>query len=135
MHRTPDPVLPGDSGYAVSLLAGQGASLGIAGAYLLADRLARAESIDQALTHYEKLWRPVVEEKQKVARARARWFLPASAAQLRVRRAALRMTRLPVIDRYVAAVLAGKSTALIASLHQAGSPQPTGVELGEGRNS
>lgn len=128
-------VLVGDSCYAVSLLAGQGASLGIAGAYLLADRLARSDSIDQALTQYEQLWRPVAEEKQKVGRAGARWFLPATAAQLRVRRAALQMARLPVINRYVAAVLAGKSTALIRSLHQAGSPQPTGAEPGKGRHS
>lgn len=121
-------VLAGDSCYAVSLLAGQGASLGIAGAYLLADQLARAKSVDHALARYEKLWRPVAEEKQKVARASARWFLPASAAQLRMRRAALRMARLPVIDRHVAGLMTGKSTALIRNLHQAGSPQLTTLD-------
>lgn len=124
-------VLVGDACYAVSLLAGLGASLGIAGAYVLADQLARAPSIDQALVQYERLWRPVTEEKQKTGRGAARWFLPASALQLRVRRAALRMARLPMIDRYVAAALAGKSTALITNLRQAGgSPQLTdGAEL------
>ncbi|MDQ3886989.1 MAG: FAD-dependent monooxygenase [Actinomycetota bacterium] len=122
-------VLVGDACYAVSLLAGQGASLGIAGAYLLADQLARAPSIGQALLTYETLWRPVVEDKQQAGRAAARWFLPTSVLQLRIRRAALRMMRLPVINRYVAAILAGKSTALITNLHQAGgAPQPTGAE-------
>jgi 2-polyprenyl-6-methoxyphenol hydroxylase-like FAD-dependent oxidoreductase len=43
-------VLLGDAAYAVSLLAGQGASLGIAGAYVLADRLTQAGSIDAALS-------------------------------------------------------------------------------------
>lgn len=114
-------VLVGDACYAVSLLAGQGASLGIAGAYLLADQLSRAQSIGQALVEYERWWRPVAEEKQKVGRAGARWFLPASALQLRIRRAALRMLRLPIIDRYGAAILAGKSTALITNLHAARS--------------
>lgn len=111
-------VLVGDACYAVSLLAGQGASLGIAGAYVLADQLARAESIEDALEAYERLWRPVAEEKQRVGRSGARWFLPSSALQLAVRRAVLRMARLPIVDRYVAAALSGKSTALIKNLRQ-----------------
>ncbi|WP_158896139.1 FAD-dependent monooxygenase [Amycolatopsis anabasis] len=106
-------VLLGDACHAVSLLAGQGASLGIGGAYLLADQLTREQSIDQALARYEELWRPVVEDKQKIGRASARWFLPESTLQLRIRRAALRLARLPWIDRYVAATVAGKSTTLI----------------------
>jgi 2-polyprenyl-6-methoxyphenol hydroxylase-like FAD-dependent oxidoreductase len=39
-------VLVGDACYAVSLLAGQGASLGMAGAYVLADQLSRTPSIE-----------------------------------------------------------------------------------------
>ncbi len=125
-------VLVGDACYAVSLLAGLGASLGIAGAYVLADQLARTRSIDQALVNYERLWRPVVEEKQKAGRGAARWFLPASGLQLRARRAALRLARLPIIDRYVATLPAGKPTALIRNLRKdGGSPQPTGAELGQ----
>ncbi|GAB3878106.1 hypothetical protein GCM10029964_028280 [Kibdelosporangium lantanae] len=110
-------VLVGDSCYAVSLLAGQGASLGIAGAYLLAHELA-TRPVPEALVAYEQRWRPVAEEKQRVGRSGARWFLPASPFQLRVRRAALRAARLPVVNRYVAGVLAGKSTGLIANLRQ-----------------
>lgn len=113
-------VLVGDACYAVSLLAGQGASLGIAGAYLLAEQLAGAGSIGQALARYESLWRPAAEEKQRTGRAAARWFLPASGLQLRIRRATLRMARLPIVDRYVAAQLAGKSTALIRNSANAG---------------
>lgn len=109
-------VLVGDACYAVSLLAGQGASLGIAGAYLLAHQVDQAPSLGDALAEYERLWRPVAEEKQKTARGGARWFLPTSPTQLRVRRAALLAARLPVVNRYVAAVVAGKSTALIRNL-------------------
>jgi 2-polyprenyl-6-methoxyphenol hydroxylase-like FAD-dependent oxidoreductase len=126
-------VLVGDACYAVSLLAGLGASLGIAGAYVLADQLTRTQSIDQALVNYERLWRPVAEEKQKAGRSGARWFLPESALQLRVRRAVLRMANLPVINRYVAAILAGKSTSLIKNLRQSGGSQRlTGAELSQG---
>lgn len=114
-------VLAGDACCAVSLIAGQGASLGIAGAFVLGEQLVRAASSVEAFTAYERLMRPVVEEKQRVARRSARWFLPANPPQLWIRRAALRLARLPVLDRYVAAVLAGKSTAVVTNLRRAGA--------------
>lgn len=113
-HRV---VLLGDAAYAVSLLAGQGASLAIAGAYVLAEQLATAGSIETALHRYEQLWRPVAEEKQQVARSGVRWFLPHSRAQLRARHLVMGLSRLPGIDRYIARALAGKSTALVRELH------------------
>lgn len=113
-------VLVGDAAYAVSLLAGQGASLGITGAYLLAEHLASAEDIDTALARYEQTMRPLSTEKQRVARSGTRWFLPATRVQLRIRRAALALARLPVVDRYVAAALIGKSSAAITNLRTAG---------------
>jgi 2-polyprenyl-6-methoxyphenol hydroxylase-like FAD-dependent oxidoreductase len=109
-------VLVGDASYAVSLLAGQGASLGIAGAYVLADQLARTQSIGQALVNYENLWRPVAEEKQKAGRASGRWFAPKSDLDLMIRRMSLRMVGLPVVNRRVAALLAGRSNDLISNL-------------------
>ncbi|WHT16545.1 FAD-dependent monooxygenase [Crossiella sp. CA-258035] len=109
-------VLVGDAGYAVSLLAGQGASLGIAGAYLLAHQLDRAPTVEDALAAYERRWRPVAEEKQQVARAGARWFLPESPTRLRLRRLALRASRLPLVDRVVGQTLAGKPVTAIAEL-------------------
>ncbi|MCO1575672.1 FAD-dependent monooxygenase [Crossiella sp. SN42] len=109
-------VLVGDACYAVSLLAGQGASLGIAGAYLLAHQLDQAPRIEDALAAYERRWRPVAEEKQQVARSGARWFLPESPTRLRLRRLALRASRLPLVDRVVAQTLAGKPVTAIAEL-------------------
>lgn len=106
-------VLLGDACHAVSLLAGQGASLGIAGAYLLAEHLRRADSVDQALTAYEQVWRPVVEEKQRVARKGVRWFLPHTRTQLHLRRAMLALSRLPGFNRVVANSLAGKPTTVV----------------------
>jgi 2-polyprenyl-6-methoxyphenol hydroxylase-like FAD-dependent oxidoreductase len=95
----------------------------MAGAYVLADQLSRTPSIEQALAGYEKLWRAVAEDKQKVGRSAARWFLPASAWQLRVRRMMLRAARLPFVDRVVPAALAGKSSALITDLNRTGTRQ------------
>ncbi|RSD13596.1 FAD-dependent monooxygenase [Amycolatopsis eburnea] len=110
-------ILAGDACSAVSLIAGQGASLGVAGAFVLGEQLQN-RSITEAFTEYERLMRPVAEEKQAVARRSARWFLPESPLQLGIRRAALRLSRLPVVDRYVAAVLAGKSTAVVTNLRR-----------------
>ncbi|WP_284740372.1 FAD-dependent monooxygenase [Amycolatopsis sp. RTGN1] len=111
-------VLAGDACSAVSLIAGQGASLGVAGAFVLGEQLLRNQTVTDAFAEYERLMRPVVEEKQQVARRSARWFLPESPLQLGIRRAALRLARVPVLDRYVAAVLAGKSTAVVTNLRR-----------------
>jgi 2-polyprenyl-6-methoxyphenol hydroxylase-like FAD-dependent oxidoreductase len=98
-------VLVGDACGAVSLLAGQGASLGIGGGYVLAGHL-------DDLAGYERAWRPVVLEKQRVARSGARWFLPESPWRLRARRVAMRLSALPGIDRVVATSLVGKPVVL-----------------------
>ncbi len=111
-------VLVGDACYAVSLLAGQGASLGIAGAFVLAEQLTQAHSIEDAFAKYEELVRPVVTEKQQVARRGARWFLPANRFLLQARRVFLRAARLPGLERTLATAITGKSTALVTNLKQ-----------------
>lgn len=106
-------VLVGDACYAVSLLAGQGASLGIAGAHVLADRLAAAEGdVRAGLERYEQVWRPLAEEKQRAARKGARWFLPENQVWLRARRAAMHLSGLPGVDRLIAAAVSGKPAEL-----------------------
>ncbi|MFF0990220.1 FAD-dependent monooxygenase [Kocuria nitroreducens] len=109
-------VLLGDSGQAVSLLGGQGASLGIAGAWLLAERLVRAASVEEALTGWERVWRPVVTEKQRVARGGAQWFLPSSRGRLEARRLALRLAALPGLDGVVTRGLVGRAGGDIHAL-------------------
>ncbi|MFW3384788.1 UNVERIFIED_CONTAM: FAD-dependent monooxygenase [Kocuria sp. CPCC 205274] len=109
-------VLLGDSGQAVSLLGGQGASLGIAGAWLLAERLDRAGSVEEALTGWERVWRPVVAEKQRVARGGAQWFLPSSRARRQARRLALRLAALPGLDTVVTRGLVGRAGGDVRAL-------------------
>ncbi|MGR2751391.1 FAD-dependent monooxygenase [Agromyces arachidis] len=105
-------VLVGDACQAVSLLAGQGASLAVAGAALLAELVGPnrdAAGIGSALAEYERRWRPVVEETQLAGRRAANSFLPSSRWQRFVRRIVLRATRLPGVDRLVMRSLAGSS--------------------------
>lgn len=113
--------LLGDACQAVSLLAGQGASLGIAGAYVLAEQLTAAPSIDTGLRRYEQLWRPIVDEKQRAARHAVRWFLPRSSWQLWLRRIALWTARVPGLDAVLTGAIAGKPTAIVRDMHAASS--------------
>jgi 2-polyprenyl-6-methoxyphenol hydroxylase-like FAD-dependent oxidoreductase len=113
-------VLLGDSCAAVSLLAGHGASLAVAGAHVLAEHLSPIGSagigeISSALERYERRWRPVVEEKQRVGRNAAGWFLPRTPTQLRVRRVVLALSGVPGVDRFVAGSLAGKPTTIVTA--------------------
>lgn len=109
--------LVGDAAYAVSLIAGQGASLGIAGAYLLAERLHAAGSVQEGLADYEHRWRPVIRATQQAARERVtEWFLPTSSAKLLARRWGFRAMRVPGLDRLLAGRLFPKDHRNIAEL-------------------
>jgi 2-polyprenyl-6-methoxyphenol hydroxylase-like FAD-dependent oxidoreductase len=103
-------VLVGDACGAVSLLAGQGGSLAIAGAALLGDILGPVASpagISSALAEFERRWRPVVGAAQTAGRRAASSFLPANRTQRLLRRWTIRATRLPGINRLVARRIAG----------------------------
>ncbi len=94
-------VLLGDACQCVSLLAGQGASMAVGGAYVLAEELDRsqgdtASDIAAALARYEGRLRPAILKKQKAGRGIARWFVPESRARLAVRDAVLRMSASPL---------------------------------------
>ena len=97
--------LVGDACGAVSLLAGQGGSLAIAGATLLGEVLGPVSSpqgISPALDVFEQRWRPVVEVAQTSGRRAAATFLPAGRAQRFLRRWVIRAANVPGIDRLVA---------------------------------
>jgi 2-polyprenyl-6-methoxyphenol hydroxylase-like FAD-dependent oxidoreductase len=108
--------LLGDACAAVSLLAGQGASLAVGGAYVLAEELAAAPTLESGLERYERAWRPVVTDRQAAGRRAARWFLPASRRQVLLRRAVLKLGRLPWLDRAIVRTVAGDPTPVVAQL-------------------
>jgi 2-polyprenyl-6-methoxyphenol hydroxylase-like FAD-dependent oxidoreductase len=105
-------VLIGDACGAVSLLAGQGGSLALAGAALLGDILGPVTSpseISSALTAFERRWKPVVEVAQAAGRRTASSFLPTNQAQLLLRRWIIRASHLPGIDRLVSRQIVGRT--------------------------
>lgn len=109
--------LVGDAAHAVSLVAGQGASLGIAGAYVLAERLQAASSVAEGLADYERRWRPVVTAVQEAARDRVtEWFVPTRMATLLLRRWGFRAMRLPGLDRILVGPLFPKGHRSVVEL-------------------
>ncbi|MEU6328783.1 FAD-dependent monooxygenase [Streptomyces sp. NPDC047049] len=109
--------LVGDAAHAVSLVAGQGASLGAAGAYVLAERLHRSPSVPEGVADYERRWRPVTAAVQMAARDRVtEWFLPTSSAKLLLRRWGFRAMRLPGLDRLLVGPLFPKDHRTVAEL-------------------
>jgi 2-polyprenyl-6-methoxyphenol hydroxylase-like FAD-dependent oxidoreductase len=78
--------LLGDAASCVSLLAGQGCSLAMVAAYILAGELRAARGDFQvAFARYEGLFRPFVEDKQKAALRFAGAFAPKSRLALFLR--------------------------------------------------
>lgn len=86
--------LLGDAGYCPSPMSGQGSSLAVVGAYVLAGELARHDDHNGALSAYERRMRPFVEADQAIAGTgmgflapRTRWGI--AARDLAVRAAPL----------------------------------------------
>jgi 2-polyprenyl-6-methoxyphenol hydroxylase-like FAD-dependent oxidoreductase len=76
-------VLLGDAGYCPALLTGQGSTLAMMGAYILAGELKVALGDHKlAFARYEQAFRPVVIQEQKRAGANARVLVPATPVGL-----------------------------------------------------
>ncbi|HEX5072105.1 MAG TPA: hypothetical protein VFW03_02795, partial [Gemmatimonadaceae bacterium] len=79
-------VLIGDAAYCPSLLAGQGSAFAMAGAFVLARELARAEGDHEAaFSSYERRFKPFMDAKQQAAQHFGGWFAPRTRAALRLR--------------------------------------------------
>lgn len=84
--------LVGDAACCVSLLAGEGAGLAMAAAYVLAGELYRSGGDHvAAFTHYEQRLRHFVLAKQNSAARFASWFAPRTRAGLFVRNVVSRL--------------------------------------------
>ena len=73
--------LLGDAAYAPSFLTGQGSSLSLVGAYILAGELASHENHEDAFQAYERKARDFVEANQRLAAYRGSQFIPNDQAE------------------------------------------------------
>jgi 2-polyprenyl-6-methoxyphenol hydroxylase-like FAD-dependent oxidoreductase len=81
--------LVGDAAHAPSFLSGQGSSLALVGAYVLAGELASHGDPVEAFASYERICRPFVEANQALASTGGSILLPTSQEQLELRNRAL----------------------------------------------
>lgn len=90
--------LVGDAAACPSLLAGEGASLAMAEAYVLAGELHRAGAdYASAFKSYEALLRPLIERKQHAARRFAASFAPRTKIGIRLRNLVTKAMWIPFI--------------------------------------
>lgn len=83
--------LVGDACGCPTSLSGQGASMAMGGAYVLADALHNASCYDDAFLHYQGQVKPFVERHQKNARGIAKAFLPNNILELITQRLLLKV--------------------------------------------
>lgn len=94
-------VLLGDACQCVSLIAGQGAALAMAGAYILAGELKRGIcEIESAFNTYENMLRPEIRTKQKLAEQFAASFVPDSKLGIWVRNKFTNLMFLPLVSKW-----------------------------------
>jgi 2-polyprenyl-6-methoxyphenol hydroxylase-like FAD-dependent oxidoreductase len=83
--------LVGDACGCPTLISGQGASIAMGGAYVLAKALHEAVDSQDAFRGYERFVRPYVEERQKNARDFAKTFVPESRLGLTVQQVLMKL--------------------------------------------
>jgi 2-polyprenyl-6-methoxyphenol hydroxylase-like FAD-dependent oxidoreductase len=88
--------LVGDACDCPTLLSGQGASLAMGGAYLLAHALHDAPDYEQAFRRYEQQMSASVKKEQKSGRSFAKTFLPVSPLGLFVQRTVMNVLFRPM---------------------------------------
>lgn len=99
-------ILLGDSALAVSLQAGQGASLAIGGAYALGQALDAHADLERALEDYEDLIRPEALNKRAAGRRTAKWFVPSNAFKVWVWALVFNLSSLPFSARIIESFVA-----------------------------
>ncbi|TMR09129.1 FAD-dependent oxidoreductase [Nonomuraea turkmeniaca] len=109
-------VLAGDACQAVSLFAGHGASMAMAGAWILADELAAARGdVPGAAVRYQARMAPAIGEVQRFGRRFVEWMAPSSRWRIAARDLLFRLAALPGGDRLFVSSLSPGGHNLITS--------------------
>jgi 2-polyprenyl-6-methoxyphenol hydroxylase-like FAD-dependent oxidoreductase len=92
--------LVGDACHCLTLLGGQGASMSMAGAYILAAELERTQgNYEAAFAAYQTSMQPEIEKRQLQARKLAKTFVPESRLAITVRNLLMNALFLPGLSR------------------------------------
>ena len=102
--------LVGDACQCLTLLAGQGASMGMAGAYLLADELHKANGDYKiAFPAYQQRLKPEIDRRQKGARGLAGSFVPRNNFEIAMAHLLFNAALLPGLSSLFAKQIGAKS--------------------------
>ncbi|MBX2905809.1 MAG: FAD-dependent monooxygenase [Taibaiella sp.] len=92
--------LVGDACDCPSLLSGQGSTLAIVGAYILAGELKNANgNYRQAFAEYQRIFKPFLDEKQRLARNFAASLVPKSSFGIWLRNKTVNLMFLPFVSK------------------------------------
>jgi 2-polyprenyl-6-methoxyphenol hydroxylase-like FAD-dependent oxidoreductase len=84
--------LLGDAGYCPSPASGQGTSLALVGAYILAGEMAMSAGDHQAaFSSYQTIMKPFIDQNQRLAETALNGMIPRSKAQLQFQKIMLRL--------------------------------------------
>lgn len=99
-------VLIGDAAYCLSLMAGQGASFAIAGAYVLAEALKKHDNKPEpAFREYQRILKPIIEKKQKLAGKFSKSFVPRNKFSMFISNLFLKVMFVPPVKSYTKKLL------------------------------
>ncbi|RSL33920.1 FAD-dependent oxidoreductase [Salibacterium salarium] len=93
--------LIGDACSAVSLIAGQGASMAMAGAWVLSSEIEKEPDLSVALQNYERLMQPTIANIQQSGKRFAKWFAPENHLTLWIRELSIRLAVHPLFSRFI----------------------------------
>lgn len=105
-------VLCGDAAWCATPLAGIGTTLAITGACVLAGELARADSVADAASAYERIMRSFVEKGQGVPKLAPKLMNPKTRFGIRLLHGALKVASKPAIRRVSARLFTGGPEAI-----------------------
>ena len=102
-------VLTGDAAWCATPIAGYGTTLAVTGAYVLSQEVIRATDVRAALTAYEQVMRPMVEDAQNVPRIAPRLANPHSKLGIRLLHGALNVASRPAVRGVAGKLFGGRS--------------------------
>lgn len=95
--------LAGDACDCPSLLSGQGSTLAMVGAYVLAGELKIAHgNYREAFKRYEEIFKPLINNKQKLAEDFSESFVPRNHLQLWIRNTFTNLMFVPLVSKWLA---------------------------------
>lgn len=114
--------LVGDACGCPTSLSGQGASMAMGGAYMLAKALHTLPDHTSAFRQYEQLVRPYVEQRQKNARTLTKSFLPESSLRLIIQHMMIKFLLRDIFSGLLRQQFGTESLLASQSTHQSDEP-------------